>query len=78
MVGGEQAARERVRTVRRGACVGAWEGRAMAGSGSKRRKTEESVWSERADQLAAEGGEREEDGAQEPEFDDGLSKEERR
>jgi hypothetical protein len=50
----------------------------MAGSGSKRRKTEESVWSERADQLAAEGGEREEDGAQEPEFDDGLSKEERR
>ena len=49
--------------------------------GSKRRKTEESVWvegSERADQLAAKGGDSEEDGAQEPDFNDGISKEERR
>lgn len=45
--------------------------------GNKRRKTDGSVWSsERANQLAAEGSELE--GAQEPGFDDGLSKEERR
>eukprot|EP01043_Picozoa_sp_COSAG02_P040372 COSAG02_NODE_3264_length_7066_cov_91.385101_5_plen_57_part_00 len=55
--------------------------RLLGMKGSKRRKTEESVrgeGTERADQLAAEGGDPEHDGAQEPGFDDGISKEERR
>ena len=53
----------------------------MQAAASKRRKTEEDAWSGVASEraaLGAECGEAEDDGAQDPELDDGLSKEERR